>query len=423
MGGDELQLPLVPMDASLLAPLEGKSDEQKAGAAIFAGLKHVYRLSTAMRFDDPVLIRILEKMRTPGGVSLTEAEWSSLQATEASDASELAGTEDWYDACYTWDVVTMATPMRCALSARAAKAVLFIAQAEDRVTNPWPALDKQQIRESVGEQILRHPNMNNTGRLPGFAMFHVGMRVRLTQPVEPPEAVVDASGDVRGLDFHPLEPRSHRRCAFPEAGAGGAAEPAAACNLPAPASIVILNHQPLCVYVKLDDCKTEFLPPRPCSEHTLIGADRVCLHCKFYPGIVAVRPYKNRQSWTIDVSCPGESKTRQAKVVRTQIPITTVKASTLHVLQGTTTDPGLIFHWVFPRLLRRDIRWLAIYVALSRVRRLKSLRSIGLSKDIRAIMEEGPPDTLPAQFKKLFSEKEAQTVLDANAAMVSLGWA
>ena len=74
---------------------------------------------------------------------------------------------------------------------------------EDRVTNPWPALDKQQIRESVGEQSLRHPNMNNTGRLPGFAMFHVGMRVRLTQPVEPPEAVVDASGSVRGLDFHP----------------------------------------------------------------------------------------------------------------------------------------------------------------------------------------------------------------------------
>ena len=120
---------------------------------------------------------------------------------------------------------------------------------------------------------------------------------------------------------------------------------------------------------------------------------------------------------------PGESGARQAKVIRTQVPITTVKASTLHVLQGTTTDPGLIFHWVFPRLLRRDLRWLAIYVALSRVRRLKNLRSIGLSRDIRAIMEEGPPDTLPAQFHKLFSEKEAQTALDADAAMIALGWA
>ena len=97
----------------------------------------------------------------------------------------------------------MATAMRCTLSARAAKAVLFIAQAEDRVTNPWPALGQEQVRKSVGEQLLRHPNMNKTGRLPGFAMFHAGMCARLTQSVEPSEAVVDAVGKVRGLDFHP----------------------------------------------------------------------------------------------------------------------------------------------------------------------------------------------------------------------------
>ena len=54
VAGDELQLPPVPHEASLLAPLEGCSDEHKAGVAIFAGLKHVYRLTTAMRFDDPV---------------------------------------------------------------------------------------------------------------------------------------------------------------------------------------------------------------------------------------------------------------------------------------------------------------------------------------------------------------------------------
>ena len=52
------------------------------------------------------------------------------------------------------------------------------------------------------------------------------------------------------------------------------------------------------------------------------------------------------------------------------------------------------------------------------MRRLKNLRSIGLSQDIRAIMEEGPPDTLPAQFHKLFSEKEAQTASIASAAPV-----
>ena len=67
------------------------------------------------------------------------------------------------------------------------------------------------------------------------------------------------------------------------------------------------------------------------------------------------------------------------------------------------------------------MRWLAIYVALSRVRNLKSLRSIGLKKDIREIIEAGPPDTLPAQFHKLFDEKEKQTELAADATMAALG--
>ena len=94
VAGDELQLPPVPKEASLLAPLEGCSDEHKAGVAIFAGIKHVYRLTTAMRFDDPVLIAILAKMRTPGGAKLTQTEWASLEATEAKTAVDLHGTED-----------------------------------------------------------------------------------------------------------------------------------------------------------------------------------------------------------------------------------------------------------------------------------------------------------------------------------------
>ena len=82
-----------------------------------------------------------------------------------------------------------------------------------------------------------------------------------------------------------------------------------------------------------------------------------------------------------------------------------------------------IRHCVFPRLLEKPMRWLAICVALSRVRRLKDLRSSGLNKDIRKIMEEGPPDSLPAQFHKLCNEKATQTALDADAAMAALGWA
>ena len=97
-----------------------------------------------------------------------------------------------------------------------------------------------------------------------------------------------------------------------------------------------------------------------------------------------------------------------------------VKASTLHVLQGITAGPGLIFHG-FPRRLARPMRWLAIYVALSRVRRLKNLRSIGLNKEIRRIMEAGPPDSLPVQFQRSFHDTEVQTAFDADAGMADWG--
>ena len=69
------------------------------------------------------------------------------------------------------------------------------------------------------------------------------------------------------------------------------------------------------------------------------------------------------------------------------------------------------------------MRWLAVYVVLSRARRLKSLRSIGLNKSIRQIIEEGPPDSFPVQFHKLLNERETQTAMDADAAIAALGWA
>ena len=186
---------------------------------------------------------------------------------------------------------------------------------------------------------------------------------------------------------------------------------------------MVLRHQPLCVCVKLDDCDTELLPPKLCNEHAMVGVDRTCSACSFYPGVLTVKPFTMKRPWNTEITMPNEDKGRQAKVIKRRFPIACVKSSKLHVPQGGMADPGLIFHWVFPRLLKRPMRWLAVCAALSRVRRLKRLHSIGLNKDIRKIMEDGPPDSLPAQFHKLFNEKEAQTALDAGAAMAAVGWA
>ena len=88
LSGDHLQIPPVPKDTSLLADIESKSDEHKAGAAMLASIEQVFELETMMRFRDPVLRRILGKMRRLGGVCLTDSAWHVLKATNV-DASTL----------------------------------------------------------------------------------------------------------------------------------------------------------------------------------------------------------------------------------------------------------------------------------------------------------------------------------------------
>ena len=104
--GDELQLPPVPAEAGLFAPIEGKSHEQKVGVRIFSGFHNVYRLTTAMRFNQQLHITLLEKMRTPGGCQLTRREWAAIENTNVVDpVKDLAGTEEWYQASYLWSVL------------------------------------------------------------------------------------------------------------------------------------------------------------------------------------------------------------------------------------------------------------------------------------------------------------------------------
>ena len=97
-------------------------------------------------------------------------------------------------------------------------------------------------------------------------------------------------------------------------------------------------------------------------------------------------------------------------------------ASTIHTLQGVTTDPGLIFHWKFPRFFSEELRWLATYVALSRPPSLAQLISVGLPDELRKIIEAGPPEGILSRFNDMFEEKEKATHIRAAEVMRELGW-
>lgn len=404
MSGDELQLPPVPKEAGLLHSLDDATEEHKIGVKLFRELQYVFRFRESMRFTDKVLISILEKMRCTGGRKLTQAEWSRLLGTTVETRQGgLRGTDTWQEAAYQWSVVTLAQYTRSLLSAERQQKRLYLVQAAD------------VIRQGAGkpqdyEKLLREPNMSNTGRIMGVCPVHIGMRVRLTRPVEKPLIPTDSEGTVVGIAFHEMEPWGQH----------------------GDAAVVALKFMPKQILVKVDDFTEELLPPDLCPAHAqghagscAYAGNEGCPDCARYPGVVVVTP-TNSVAWLYELDKPKDiapgQRARQASVTRRGFAMTPADAHTLYSLQGTTADPGLIFHWNMPKTLPKLLRWLAIYVALSRVRSLDNLVSVQLTTAAREVIEGGPPEELREAFQRMLGDKEEATQIAAEAARRALGW-
>ena len=135
-----------------------------------------------------------------------------------------------------------------------------------------------------------------------------------------------------------------------------------------------------------------------------------------------MEPQLSRRSFPVEVQNPSGDSTYTIQVQRRQLPMTIKTASTIHTLQGVTTDPGLIFHWKFPRFFSEELRWLATYVALSRPPSLAQLISIGIPADLRDLIEGGPPEGILTRFNDMFQDLEVQTHRRAKEVMHELGW-
>ena len=168
-------------------------------------------------------------------------------------------------------------------------------------------------------------------------------------------------------------------------------------------SMFVLHHPPI-ILVKLDDN----------NQDTGLG-----------PGIIAVEKQLCEPFYTeLEVTDERCSRARLLKVRarREQIPLTIVTASTLYTLQGTTAEPGLVYYFQTPRRLSKVMKWIACYMALSRVRSLSSLRSIGLTKEVRELIDLGPPDGFLTRFLKVFEDKIANTQKAVDDVFAELGW-
>ena len=393
---DHLQLPPVPETSGMMAPMEGTSNEHKVGARIFRNAELVFKFNTAMRFTDETLIQILEAMRTPGGKKLSGAQWQALLDTErkvdqfASASAERPDESHYYHVCYCWSVITMAAFMLARVSAQKSGQTLFYAQAVDQPLS----LIAQATTDEFYEELLRIPSLSSTKRLPACFLWHFGMRVKFSTTLQQPFAVQDVEGVVVG--FEPDDKDHDTQVALNSSVCKGE---------------FICRFQPKAIYVKIDDCEHHFLPPAPCSEHRLTGHDPSCLNCisAVRPGVFAVKPLKRTFKYFYD----PKNKTQYVNVQRSQFPLMPALAMPLYSMQGTTADPGMVAYWFFPQRCSATVKWLIVYVMLSRPRSLATISSVGLTLKVRAIIEDGPPAELVATFKKLFDVKIAQTKAQA----------
>jgi hypothetical protein len=377
--GDHLQLPPVPATSSMLAPLDGTSNEHKVGARIFRNAEFVFQFEKAMRFTDKTQVAILECMRTRGGKRLTSDQWQALLDTELStERPDIP--PGWYHSCYCWSITTMASFLVARQSANRNNQPIIYVQAIDEPTGLRTHTDTKEFFMDL----LRVPNLSATKRLPGVVLFHHGMRMRFTTTIQQPFAVQDVECTVVGFD---ADQNDYSVTGKLRNGATGE---------------LVCKFMPKAIYVKIDDCELKFLPPGTCSLHRTDGHDASCEACvsAVQPGVFAVKPLA--RTWKFYFP---DGSGKYSSIRRRQFPLMPLDAVPLYAMQGTTADPGMVAYWMFPQRCTETIQWLIVYVMLSRPRALSQLKSVNLTKKVRELIEKGPPEDLVENFHTLFAVK------------------
>ena len=345
-------------------------------------MEYVLDFVNMQRFQDPLLVHILEAMRTPGGRKISEEAWQALQATAIRTAgadARLKEARGWYECAYEWRIVSYAMHAHARLNAKAASKLLFYVPAIDA-----PAA---RIPKEAFDEMRALPNIGTSAKFPGILPVFVGMDMILTESFLPPRIVRGTPVEVVDIELHPREPPVQGRASIASHGC------------------VLLRYMPRCIYVRVRGCTDVFLSPAAGAAQPG-GSD--------LQGVLAV------QATTRQWMFKGKGMQGAVSVARTQCPLLPQKQCTLHGVQGKTADPGFIAHWKFPKGLKRESIWLAYYVSLSRPRSLSRLLSHGMPD--RSIIESGPPESITDAFEELFTEKIAATKLACAQARAEMGW-
>ena len=363
-------------------------------------MEYVVDFVQMQRFNDPLLVEVLEAMRTHGGKRISEEAWQAIMSTEIKSSVSQPGEIDvrlrdarhWYECAYEWRIVSYAMHSHAKLNAKAEGKLLYYI----------PSIDMPSVRMSKKDfdDMRSEPNISNTGKFPGILPIYIGMEMYLTETYLPPKIGRGTPVDVVDIELHPMEPPIQGRDSIASHGC------------------VILHYMPKHIYVRVRNCDSFFLISKASVSQPggadLKGASVSQPGVADLQGVIAVSPQS--RTWRYK----NKTMKEPVSVSRTQIPLLPRKQCTLHGVQGKTADPGFIAHWSFPAGISKESIWLAYYVSLSRPRSLSKLLSHGLPD--RNIIEGGPPDSIADAFQEMFAAKIAKTRLACANARAQMGW-
>ena len=297
--------------------------------------------------------------------------YTSASATSASTREQLLQAH-WGG--FAWEQVARLQQLRAALEARAAGQTLYFAQAIDRPTGPT-----QLSRDHVFAA-LQVVNMTKTSYLLGMCPLYVGMPARVSCILPMPLLTRELPVIVRRIELHLKEP-----------------------PVPEGQGCVVLAYQPLAVLVEVDD--EEY------RNYCLPGHEGVP------PGHFFIRAISSENAWSFQTA--GKEK---ISVVRKQVPLAPRCVLTHYGLQGVTARRGLVAFLSRPSWMRDADYALAMYVMLSRPRKLDDLWIIDLPE--RDVFE-GHLHAHNTTLVERMQQFEAQALRDESRALSyvrKLGW-
>lgn len=229
--GDFLQLTPVPMTLSLLYISSNHSYEHQQGHALLSDKECDDHFKQMKRFNEELIMDILQGMREPAGRKLSNETWETIKQTVLSSpqnagrafdrASEpvmdpkVAEIIGWYTAAHEGTIQNFPVQFKARPVTKCAKMPLLELQAITRAALEIPAADN--------EDMLTEAKVSKTTKLLRVLPIRVGMDMILTETIKQPRRTPGTEVEVTGLELHPR-----------------------------------LRHIPLCIYVKAKDTPKNF---------------------------------------------------------------------------------------------------------------------------------------------------------------------